>query len=63
MYLYIKNGYYKEIFFYFFILSFPRLLISSSIWERPELWACIGFLIKNKRSKYAGKTNIEKYYF
>lgn len=28
-----------------FILSIPRLMLSSSLWERPEFWGAIGYLL------------------
>lgn len=43
-YLLLKNYKNKEILLFLFSLSIPRLILSSSFWERPEFWGLIAYL-------------------
>lgn len=43
-YLLLKNYKNKEILLFLFSLSIPRLVLSSSFWERPEFWGLIAYL-------------------
>lgn len=42
LYLLLKDKINKELLLLLFILAIPRLILSSSFWERPEFWGLIG---------------------
>lgn len=64
-YLLLKNYKNKEILLFLFCLSIPRLILSSSFWERPEFWGLIAFLGTNKiflRGRNGKKFIVKKCY-
>ena len=62
-YFLLKDYENKEVLLFLVILSFPRLILSSSFWERPEFWGLIACLETSRiflRGKNGKKSIIKK---